>query len=151
MNLSCYRFQSRMFFLKISNIFFLEFCSYNLIEYSRLPINWKTPLRYTIVLILESMIAFYSGLFFSALMSYFIGSCWLLKSLVKDITHDFVDWNIEINASNIEPNFEQSKNSYAKQTNIRHHFCNILQLHADAKQLSVSKLQNQKYLLNLIQ
>lgn len=88
----------------------------------RLPINWRTPLRYLLVLICESGCVFMLTVVWSAFMCFFIGSSWILISLVEDITNDL---SLLIRVKDTD-SLREMKND----------FYNIIQHHSNAKQLS---------------
>lgn len=96
---------------------------------SRMPFNWKTPFGYLIAFFLETS-AFYSIVLGCVpLVCFLVGSCSFFTSFAKDITEAFRILDID---------YRKTKNrKRPKQTgNITESFRNVVQLFADAKQLS---------------
>lgn len=63
--------------------------------FTRLPFNWKQPIGYAIALSMQCIEVYYSVMAGVILGSYAIGSCFLLKSFVNDITNDILLFNLE--------------------------------------------------------
>lgn len=103
-------------------------------KHFRLPFDWKSPFRYLIVLMLESVTAFYTCLLMSALLCSFIGSCCMLKAIVKDITIDLSLRTIENQI--IQEKYSKSTKSVINRIEAKVNFCDIIQFHSDAKKLS---------------
>lgn len=54
----------------------------------RLPFDWKTRLGYVIALTYVIIAAACCQIFFSLILCFHVGFCWLIISFVKDITND---------------------------------------------------------------
>lgn len=55
---------------------------------SSLPFNWNTKLGYVIALVIEAIDASTISLCGVPVICFFVGSCWLLKVIIEDITND---------------------------------------------------------------
>lgn len=104
-------FYHHIFFLKKS--FFLP----------RMPFNWKTPFGYCITMLIQSTDVYYSGLCGLPIVCFLIGGCYLLKTIVNDITNDLFRLNTV-------------QKSEKDRINTKILFCNIIQNFSDTKQLS---------------
>lgn len=105
--------------------------------YLRLPYEWKTPFRYLITMIFE-----FAGFFATVsavvpTLSFFIGSCWLLTSIAKDIPTDLSFLAVT-----------HDTHSDISLVTIYQRFFTALQCFSDVKQLS-SLLQSSVYILAL--
>lgn len=103
----------------------------------RLPFNWKTPLRYLIVLSYEYVEAAIIGLIYCLFMCFFVGSCILVQSFIKDIITDLSSLN-QIVTSN---EFDKKPNKNGKLSEL---FCRATQNHSDVQQLSVNSWRRKK-------
>lgn len=88
-----------------------------------LPFDWKTPLGYLFVLVVESMATFCTCLYLTASLCFYIGSTWMLKSFVEDAANGFSHLN-------------EAETSHRNSKKMKTHFNDIVQLYADAKELS---------------
>lgn len=105
---------------------FLQIFKLIFILYFRLPFNWKTPLGYSIAFCAQSVTVFYTCFSVSSVVSFLIGSCWMLTTIVEDIANDFSFLN-------------ERQSQDEKRKSIKRHFLNIVQLYSDANQLSLSR------------
>lgn len=88
----------------------------------RLPFDWKTPLGYHF-----AVFWFFSGTYFSMLansplISFMVGSCWLVITFINDLTNDLS----ELNANNARKINRQK--IYKRFCNVIRQFCAIEQL-----------------------
>lgn len=88
----------------------------------RLPFYWRSHLGFLILLAIESFVLSSIGFTCVPLVSFTAGSCWLINSLVKDITNDLINFNVK---KGKEVRKEANK-----------HLCNVIKNFADVKQLS---------------
>lgn len=95
-----------------------------------MPFNWKTPLGYLIAISLEFAGAYVSTTFATILYPLFIGSCFLVKTCVEDITSDLHPLNVDDKIA------WRKKHAEAMKVIL----CNAVQHHSDMKQLSKSCL-----------
>lgn len=51
-----------------------------------MPFNWKTPLGYLITLLFEFGCVYFVDVFIIAVLCFLVGTCFLLKSFIADIT-----------------------------------------------------------------
>lgn len=58
------------------------------ILFYRLPFNWKSPSGYLITVLFEFFIFYCADVFIIAVLGFLVGTCFLLKSFVVDITTD---------------------------------------------------------------
>lgn len=104
-----------------------------------MPFNWKTPLGYLIALLFECISSYYAALFLVPLLCFLFGSCFLLRSFVKDITNDLSLLNActtsakPKNKSGTNKNLTNTKRNDEK---IEQIFRNSIQCHTELKQLS---------------
>lgn len=92
-----------------------------------MPFNWKTPFGYLIAFSLESIEVSFECLFGSMLNSFFIGSCFLLRTCVKDITTDLDSLNVREKKT--------TNRDWAKK--IKAVLCDAVQDHSKLKQFSI--------------
>lgn len=62
----------------------------NPILFFRLTFNWRTPLGYTVAMILYSFATYGTTCGIVPFVCFFIGSCELFIALIKDITNDVI-------------------------------------------------------------
>lgn len=92
----------------------------------RLPFDWKTPLGYSAAGFLQ--FAAGSATFLIAIpnVSFFCSSCWLFIFVADDITNDLMAFNrVKAKKENLVPKLKR--------------FCEIIQIHSDAKQYATRK------------
>lgn len=91
----------------------------------RTPFNWKTPFGYLATLLAETFALYSTVLMCAPFVCFLVGPCSLFIYFAKDITDDFRLLDAD------------DKNDRSERTGkINEHFCNAVQLFADAKQLS---------------
>lgn len=91
-----------------------------------MPSVLKTPLGYLIVLLFQWATGYYVALFIAPVLLFLYGSCFLLKSFVKDITTDLKLLNVN----------KTSAKSHGNDKKMEKIFCSIVQCHLDLIQLS---------------
>lgn len=92
-------------------------------RFHRLPFDWKTPIGYLFALAAESVSA-HSALFcFTPIISFFVGSAWLIICSLEDISNDLTELN-------------GSKTSNKNPDEVKEHFCHVIRFYSDARQLS---------------
>lgn len=89
----------------------------------RFPFNWKTPLGYLIAFLIEYVAMCAEVCTFIPLLSFFIGTCWVVAAFAKDLTDQLTHLNYH----------GQTNQSHAE---LKGNFNKILQLYSDARQLS---------------
>lgn len=94
----------------------------NFIDFSRLPFDWKTPFGYSLAWFAQAVAAHSTVLHLNLVVSFLIGSCYFVISILKDIAKDFATLN-------------STKTSDINHREMTGHFCNIVQFHTDARQL----------------
>lgn len=88
-----------------------------------MPFDWTTPVGYAIALI-GSFTAIYAVLLgVSPILSFFIGSCWLIVTFTKDVTNDLSQ-------------FSAAELRKTNQVGLEMRFCNVIRQLSDTKQLS---------------
>lgn len=89
----------------------------------RLPFDYKTPFGFLLLSFVQIPWAF--CIVFSAVpvISFFIGSCWLFTSFVKDVTNDLHQLNL-------------AGKSKRGRMNVKERFCNLVQVYTNLKELS---------------
>ena len=85
--------------------------------------NLKAWPGYTIAYIFESAGSYASCIAAVPFMCVLVGSCWILKSMGKDITNDLLEFNL-------------NKLANADETELLRDFCDISKRLSDAKQFS---------------
>lgn len=98
--------------------------AFSIISFSSLPFNWKQPFGYAIALMMQCIQAYYSVMAGVVMSCYLIGSCFLLKSFINDITNDVSVLNFEAITSD---------GKYGLKIK---HFINIVQEFSTVKELS---------------
>lgn len=98
----------------------------------RFPFNWKTPFRFFIALLVQSASLFAILFGITPLMCFLIGTCYLIVTIVEDITNELAP----LNADEVLNRHERE---------LTEHLSKIVQLHADAKQLSHIFFQADRY------
>lgn len=89
-----------------------------------MPFDQKTPCGYVISTLIQSVDVYFCAAVGGYLtICYFSGSCWLLKTIVRDISNDFSHLNL-------------NKLSTKDRVEMRILFCDIVRNISDAKQLS---------------
>lgn len=89
------------------------------LNFFRLPFDWKTLPGYIITLFVQYTYTSVVCLSMYPTFCFFLGSCWLIKSFVNDITNELIDFNT------IENRYKA-----------RQMFCKTMQNMSDVKQLS---------------
>lgn len=79
----------------VPNMFFLN---------SSLPFNWQTKFGYLIALIIEAIGASTISLCGVPVICFLVGSCWLLKTIIQDITNDLSQLNETVPSSTEDKN-----------------------------------------------
>lgn len=104
---------------------------------SRLPTVWKTAVGYTMFMLDIFFGDIVSVLFVLPLISFVLGSCWLFKSFIEDILKDLRHMNV-------------GKKSHTKSQNesIVIHFCNIVKLYTNVKELCAVTLTIQMTMIS---
>lgn len=109
--------------------------------FSRMPFDWRTPFGYFWYL------AFYGfGMVCVVLtamptMCLLVGCCWLFSAFAKDITNDLYFLNMSL-----RPNSQRND-----RLEFRRDFCQLVQLHSDAKELSAKLWIFSTFICELIQ
>lgn len=98
-----------------------------------MPFIWKTPLGYLVAFSMQLHTARLAAMFNSTLMILLIGSCYMWKTFVEDITSN-------LRPLNVDDKLTWNENHSIKMKNI---LCNVLEHHSDLKQLS-------KFLRNIL-
>lgn len=98
---------------------------YQFFNFSRLPFNWKTPFGYLLAWVAQAVAAYSTVNHLNLVISLLIGSCYFVIGTLKDIENDFAQFN-GVKAS--------TKNRRQKNA----HFCEIVEFHTDARQLSLN-------------
>lgn len=94
---------------------------------SRLPFNWKTPLGYSIAFTIEGIVICGQVFSFVPLLSFFIGTCWLMLAFARDLTNQLTHLKYH----------GQTSRSHGQ---LKIKFNEILQMYSEARQLSISLL-----------
>lgn len=100
---------------------------------SRLPTVWKTAVGYTMFMLDIFFGDIVSVLFVLPLISFVLGSCWLFKSFIEDILKDLRHMNVG----------KKSQNE-----SIVIHFCNIVKLYTNVKELCAVTLTIQMTMIS---
>lgn len=94
----------------------------------RLPFNWRTPFGYLIAFFVQNTGAFAVILSSSTVLSFLIGSCWLLFTIIRDIYKDL--------------KYLKCKKKLRRcDRNLKINFYHIVKLYLDTKQLSNDSLK----------
>lgn len=96
----------------------------------RLPFDIKSPGGYFLAALIETISAFYTNMLLISIACPFIGSSWLIISFLKDITTDLTHLKVG------------KLSDHKNRRKLHRHFCRILQLHSDTKQLSIELFMN---------
>lgn len=91
--------------------------------FDRLPFNWKTPVGYLVAIFTQSAGTYAAIISGVTSMAFLISSCWLFVCIAKDITTDL-------------PLLDCSEKSTRHDPTMKRRFCSIIQMYADARQLS---------------
>lgn len=102
----------------------------------RLPFNWRTPIGYAIAVFLQYAATITMLFCTSAVISFWLGSCWLFMEMVKDITNDLAHFNGDASANWNGPTMNM-------------HFVNTIKLYLDAKQLGRYKIVESRQRTNI--
>lgn len=92
---------------------------------SRSPINWKTPIGYISLLLIQFVGVFTAALVALPNVTFLIGSTWLFNCIAKDVTNDLAGLNV-------------NRKSISNRKVVRERFCSIVKLFSELKQLSDS-------------
>lgn len=121
-------------------------------SFARLPFNWKTPFGYFIAMVIFAEVTFYilcCGVIGVCLL---VGSCWLIQTIVQDISHDVNDFNVskkkwnqnrmemKIKFNNFIDDFSYAKQLSGKRnqfSSVKNIFHNLIFLHLDLLRLSM--------------
>lgn len=96
--------------------------------FNRFPFDWKTLVGYPIALLAQYAGSFTGMMAFVPIICFFIGSCWLVSSFVRDLTTELAQY--------FSDGQHPRKASGTKGAEMMNHFIRIIQFHVDAKQLS---------------
>lgn len=96
--------------------------SFDLLFSSLWPFNWKTPAGYVIAFAIQFAADMCVQTWLVPTLSFFIALCWVSVAFAKDIASD-------VNILNVGGTSEQ------RQSESIEHFCKIVQLYGDARQL----------------
>lgn len=102
-------------------LFFFLF-TFNLTN-QRIPWDWRAPFKYVIALIAQTIAKLCTLYCVAPVIAFVIGSCWLFCAFLEDITEELYGLRAE-------------RLSIARQNEMKGHFCKIMRLYSDVKQLS---------------
>lgn len=108
--------------LETISIFFHHFHSTN----QSLPWNWEQPFGYVLALIIQAISTHCSLYCVTPVIAFMIGSCWLFGAFIEDIIRELDGLNDQIKSKKKPKNARNKMNK---------HFCKIVQLYSDVKQL----------------
>lgn len=100
-----------------------QFKQFDIILHFRWPFNWKTPIGFLVAFTVEFVADISTQLWFNPTLCLFIGLCWLTVAFVRDIASDLNFLNVGGTSCHCRAKFIEQ-------------FCKIVELFADARQLS---------------
>lgn len=89
----------------------------------RVPFNWKTPAGYLVAFLGETLSSACTIYTTTPIICFIVGACCMLAAFVKDIASELTAFNAD-------------KLADAKQPDVKKHFCKIIRMFTDVKQLS---------------
>lgn len=115
--------------LKINSYFFCFWTLWlttiwlcDLILRTRYPFNWKSPFGYLVASFCQYIGVITTANMLAHNLNLFIGSCWLFKFIANDIKNDLTAFNAAAKAPDADP------------VVLTKRFCDLVQIHSDAKQ-----------------